>query len=440
MTGHLSMSTRELDRLQVLVRVSERRLTQREAARVLGVTERQLRRLWTAYRQRGAAGLVSRKRGRRSNRRLADALREDALALVRERYSDFGPTFAHEKLTEVHGLGVSVSTLRTWMADSGLWVPRVQRQRSVHQPRARRECYGELIQIDGSDHHWFEERAGRCTLLVFIDDATGKLMELRFCDGESTFNYFEAAKSYLERHGKPVAFYSDKASVFRVNAKQPSAGDGYTQFGRAMGELNIDTMCANTPQAKGRVERANSTLQNRLVKELRLANISSIDGANRFASEFMEDFNKRFAHPALNPHDAHRPLRSDETLQKVFTWQETRKVTRSLTLHYKRAMYILDPSDAARRAMGKHVTLYETEDGEVSIVHDGHQLSARAFHKEGHVHQAAIVENKLLGAALHYAKQMQQERDDKKLKSKAVTKRDKRLLRARQAEASALPA
>jgi len=438
--GHLVMSNRELDRLQVLVRVSERRLTQREAARVLGVTERQLRRLWTAYRQRGAAGLVSGKRGRRSNRRLPETRREVALALVRERYSDFGPTFAHQKLVELHGIAISVSTLRTWMTDAQLWVPRLQRQRGVHQPRARRECYGELIQIDGSDHRWFEDRAPRCTLLVFIDDATGKLMELRFCDGESTFNYFEAAKSYLQRHGKPVAFYSDKASVFRVNAKQPTAGDGYTQFGRAMGELNIDTMCANTPQAKGRVERANSTLQNRLVKELRLANISSIDGANRFASEFMEDFNKRFARPALNPHDAHRPLRPDETLQKVFTWQERRKVTRSLTFHYKRTMYILEPSDAARHAMGKHVTLYETEGGEVTIVHDGHQLSARAFHKEGHVRQAAIVDNKQLGAALHHAKQMQQQRDEEKIQSTSLNKRDKRLLRARQAEASTLPA
>jgi len=438
--GHLVMSSRELDRLQVLVRVSERRLTQREAARVLGVTERQLRRLWTAYRQRGAAGLVSGKRGRRSNRRLPEASREVALALVRERYSDFGPTFAHEKLVELHGLAISVSTLRTWMTDAQLWVPRLQRERGVHQPRARRECYGELIQIDGSDHRWFEERAPRCTLLVFIDDATGKLMELRFCDGESTFNYFEAAKSYLERHGKPVAFYSDKASVFRVNAKQPTAGDGYTQFGRAMGELNIDTMCANTPQAKGRVERVNSTLQNRLVKELRLASISSIEAANHFARAFIDDFNQRFAHPALNPHDAHRPLRANETLHQVFTWQETRKVTRSLTLHYKRVMYILDQTDAARRAMGKHVTIYETEDGEVRIVHDDHELSARAFHKEGHVRQAAVVENKLLGAALQFAKQMQEERDNKKLQSPALTKRDQRLLRARQAQAVALPA
>ena len=440
MSGHLVMSNRKLDRVQVLVRVSERRLTQREAARVLGVTERQLRRLWKAYRQHGAAGLVSGLRGRRSNRRLTEAAREAALGLVRARYSDFGPTFAHEKLTEVHGLKVSVSTLRTWMTDAQLWVPRLQRERSVHQPRARRECYGELIQIDGSDHEWFENRAPRCTLLVFIDDATGKLMELRFCDGESTFNYFEAAKCYLERHGKPVAFYSDKASVFRVNAKQPDSGDGYTQFGRAMGELNIDTMCANTPQAKGRVERANSTLQDRLVKELRLANISTVDAANSFALRFVEDFNRRFARPALNPHDAHRPVRPDETLRRVFTWQETRKVTRSLTLHYKRVMYILEPSDAARRAMGKHVTIYETENGEVSIVHDGHELAARAFQKEGHVQQAAIVDNKLLGAALHYAKQMQQERDDKALRSGSLTKRDQRLLRGRQTEAAALPA
>ncbi len=422
------MSHRELDRLQVLVRVCERRLTQKEAARVLGVTERQLRRLWKRYNEHGAQGLVSRKRGRRSNRRLADGTRDKALGLVRERYSDFGPTFAHEKLTEVHGLELSVTTLRTWMTEAELWVPRAQRERRVHQPRARRECYGELIQVDGSDHRWFEDRAPSCILLVFIDDATGRLMELHFCDGESTFNYFEAARSYLQRHGKPVALYSDKASVFRVNAKQPQSGDGFTQFGRAMGELNIDTMCANTPQAKGRVERVNSTLQNRMVREMRLAGISSIDDANRFASSFMADFNKRFARPALNPHDAHRPLRSDEQLREIFLWQETRKVTRSLTVHYKRVMYVLDKTDAARQAMGKRVTLYETGDGEISIRYNGQELAARAFDKEGHVQQAAIVENKLLGAALEHVKRLQRERDEEKLQRKSFTKRDKRLL------------
>jgi len=430
------MSKRELDRLQVLGRVSERRLGQREAARVLGVTGRQLRRLWGAYQREGAAGLTSKKRGRRSNNRLPDPTRNHVLDLVRERYADFGPTFAREKLAEVHGCCVSVSTLRTWMTEAKLWVPRAQRLRHVHQPRQRRECFGELIQIDGSDHHWFEDRAERCTLLVYIDDATGALMELRFCDGESTFNYFEATKAYLLRHGKPVAFYSDKASVFRVSAKNPAGGDGYTQFGRAMGELNIETMCANTPQAKGRVERVNATLQDRLVKELRLAGISTAEQANEFAVGFREDFNKRFARPALSAHNAHRPLRADEHLPEIFTWQEKRKVSKSLTLHYKRVMYLLEDTDESRCAMGNDVDIVETAEGEIQIRHKGRQLAARAFEKEGHVRQAAIVENKLLGAALQYAKELQERRDDKKLRSRSVTKREKRLLRARQAEAS----
>ena len=434
------MSTRELDRLQVLVRVSEGRLTQREAARVLGVCERQVFRIWKAYQAKGPAGLVSKKRGRRSNNHLPDCLQALATDLVRQRYADFGPTFAQEKLEELHGLKVSEATLRRWMTEAGIWVPRAQRLRRIYQPRQRRECFGELIQIDGSDHQWFEDRAPRCTLLVYIDDATSALMELRFCDGESTFNYFKASKTYLRRHGKPVAFYSDKASVFRVNAKNPAGGDGYTQFGRAMGELNIETMCANTPQAKGRVERVNGTLQDRLVKELRLAGISTIDEANEFAVPFMEDFNKRFACPALNPHDAHRPLRADEDLPEIFTWQEKRKLSKSLTLHYKRVMYLLEDTDQARHAMGNYVDIVETEDGEIHIRHNGHGLAARAFAKQGgHVNQAAIVDNKLLGAALLHAKQLQEERDDKKLQSRSMTKRDKRLLRARQAEA-ALPA
>ena len=435
------MSSRELDRLQVLGRVEQRRLTQREAARVLGVTERQLRRLWAAYRRDGPAGLASKKRGRRSNNRLCDAARDQVVALVRERYADFGPTFAQEKLAELHGLDISVSTLRTWMTSAELWVPRAQRARRVHQPRQRRECYGELIQIDGSDHHWFEDRSPtRCTLLVYIDDATGKLMQLRFCESESTFSYFEATRRYLERHGKPVAFYSDKAGVFRVNAKKPTGGDGYTQFGRAMGELNIETLCANTPQAKGRVERVNATLQDRLVKEMRLAGISNIDDANEFVGGFVESFNRRFGRPALNPHDAHRPLREGEDLPEIFTWQETRKVSRSLTLHYKRVMYLLQDTKAARAAMSRKVNVCETEDGEVSIWHAGHQLQATAFDKEGHVHQAAIVENKHLGAALQYAKQLQEQRSKQRLQGPSVTKRDRRLVRKKQEQAAALTA
>ncbi|MBW2421428.1 MAG: ISNCY family transposase, partial [Deltaproteobacteria bacterium] len=211
------MSYEELDRVSVIERVIEKRLTQVEAARMLGLTSRQVRRLRRAYERDGPIGLASKRCGRPSNRRLRSESRREALAIVRSQYADFGPTLAHEKLTEVHGLEFSVETLRHWMIDDGLWVPRAFREPRIQQPRRRRPCRGELIQIDGSDHEWFEDRAGRCTLLVFFDDATSELMELRFCESESAFSYFTALRSYLGQHGKPVALYSDKAAVFRVN-------------------------------------------------------------------------------------------------------------------------------------------------------------------------------------------------------------------------------
>ncbi len=206
--------------MRLIERVIEKRLTQREAARTLGVTSRQVRRLRDAYVADGAPGLASKRRGRPSNRRRASALSREALATVRSRYKGFGPTLAHEKLTELHGLRLSVETLRHWMIEDGLWLPRARREPRIQQPRRRRPCRGDLVQIDGSDHEWFEDRAPRCTLLVFVDDATSALMELLFCESESAFSYFAALRSYLERHGKPVALYSDKAGLFRVNRKE----------------------------------------------------------------------------------------------------------------------------------------------------------------------------------------------------------------------------
>src|SRR5207247_410073 len=257
--------------LQVMSQLAERRLTRRRAAALLRLSERQIRRLYRAFRRDGAKALASRHRGRPSNRQLATATREQALTLVRERYVDFGPTFAHQKLTEQHGLAFSVETLRGWMTAAGLWVPRAQRLRRSQPPRPRRACLGELVQIDGSEHAWFEDRGPVCTLLVYVDDATSRLMELAFAEVESTFDYFRATRRYLERHGKPMAFYSDRLSVFHVQARdRAQGGPGLSQFGRALRDLNIDSLCANSPQAKGRVERANGTLQDRLVKELRL--------------------------------------------------------------------------------------------------------------------------------------------------------------------------
>lgn len=217
------------------------------------------------YRDGGAPAIADRRRGRHSNNRLPDAVRDHAVDLVRKLYPDFGPTLAAEKLAERHNLRISRETLRNWMRRAGIWVSRAEHLR-FQQPRHRREHVGELVQIDGSEHRWFEDRAPSCTLLVFVDDATSRLMELRFVASESTLAYFEALKTYLVRHGKPVAFYSDKHSIFRVSNENVVSGNGMTQFGRALSELNIEILCANTSQAKGRVECAHHTLHDRLVR------------------------------------------------------------------------------------------------------------------------------------------------------------------------------
>ena len=248
----ITMSMREADRLKTVQAVVDRMLRVGQAAQRLGLGRRQLERLIQRYKDEGTAGLVSRKRGQRSNHQLEPGVAQRAIELIRERYADFGPTLACEKLNERHGLVLGVETVRSLMIAAGLWVPRKQRAAKVHQPRNRRDCLGELIQIDGSDHAWFEDRAPSCTLLVFIDDATSRLMQLRFVPTESSFAYFEATRGYLEAHGKPVAFYSDKASIFRPVSKPEFSERGVTQFGRALYELNIDIMCANTFTLSGR--------------------------------------------------------------------------------------------------------------------------------------------------------------------------------------------
>ncbi len=272
----VTLNMRELDRLKVIQAVVDTGLKPGRAAERLGLTVRQIERLVIRYRESGVAGLVSRQRGRPGNRRLDDDVAQRALALIRERYADFGPTLACEKLYECHGIRLAKETVRRLMTDAGFWVPRRQRPPKVYQPRARRACLGELIQIDGSEHAWFEDRAPQCTLLVYVDDATSRLMYLHFTATESTFSYFEATRVYIEGYGKPRAFYSDKASVFRTT-NVGKTGNRVTHFGRAMYELNIDVFCANSSSAKGRVERAHKTLQDRLVKEMRLRGISTIE-------------------------------------------------------------------------------------------------------------------------------------------------------------------
>jgi len=300
------MSERDLRRIEVLSDVRAGRRTVAAAAAVLSISERQAYRLLARYDADGGGGLIHKARGRTSNRSRNEGIRKYAVELVKTRYADFGPTLATEVLLDRHQLQIGRETLRRWMMAEGVWLSRKQR-RSFHQPRLRRECRGELVQIDGSEHRWFEDRGDRCTLLVFIDDATSSLMQLRFVSGESTGSYFEALQGYLATHGCPVAFYSDKHSVFRIN-RDAQGGAGMTQFGRALAELNIEIICANSSPAKGRVERANRTLQDRLVKELRLENVCDMDTGNAFLPGFLTRFNERFALHAAKPQNLHRPL------------------------------------------------------------------------------------------------------------------------------------
>jgi hypothetical protein len=413
-SGTITMSMREIDRLKTIQAVVDGNLKPMLAAQRLALTTRQVQRLANRYRLEGAIGLVSRKRGCPSNHQLPADRARSALSIIRDRYADFGPTLACEKLRECHGIVISKETVRKLMAEIGLWIPRRLRSSKIYQPRNRRSCLGELVQIDGSDHAWFEARAPVCTVLVYVDDATSRLLYLHFTYSESTFSYFEATRAYLEQHGKPLTLYSDKASVFRSNQKNAAAGDGHTQFARALFELNIDLICANSSQAKGRVERMNLSLQDRLVKELRLQGISTMAAANAWAPAFIADYNGRFAKPPRNDLNAHRPLRRDENLDLIFTVRERRRVTSHLTLQYDKMLYLLDDTQEARAQIGKYIELYEYPDGHIDVRANGIALAYTTYDKLPVTNQAAIVDNKRLGHILEIAQEVQKKRDNRR--------------------------
>ena len=391
----LTMSKQELTRLEVMQRIKDKRLTQKEAAGMLKKSVRQIKRLFRAYKAQGAKGLISGRRGKPSNHRLDEQVEQQVLDLLKEKYEDFGPTLAHEKLTEVHKLQLSRESVRRIMIEEGMWKPKRAKKPSAHQMRERRACFGEMIQIDGSDHAWFEERGPKCTLLVYIDDATGQLVELWFVPDETFFAYCEASRHYFERYGKPVAFYSDKHGIFRVNQEQTTGlGSGLTQFGRAMQDLDIQIICANSPQAKGRVERANQTLQDRLVKELRLRGISDIQAANAYLPEFRDDFNRRFAVLPRSTHDAHRPLLKTENLDLILTHQKTGTLSKNLTVQSNHVIYQIQSDRPDYTLRNAQVTVCENAKGEVTILYRNVPLEYTIFHKPAR--QAEVVDTKTL--------------------------------------------
>jgi transposase len=394
----LQMSRKELDRAQVMRQLDERQIKARHAAEQLGLSIRQIRRLIKVYRREGAEALLSKKRGRPSHHQLDPKIKAQAVEWIVTRYADFGPTLAREKLNEVHHLSIGRGTVRRLMIQQGLWKPRRARRPVIHPLRERRARLGELIQIDGSPHSWFENRAPACTLLVFIDDATGRLMQMLFTAAESTFSYFEATERYVQQHGKPVAFYSDKLSVFRINSPNDLSGSGTTQFTRAMDQLGIKVICANTPQAKGRVEHIIQVLQDRLVKEMRLRGISHMAAGNAYLPEFIRDYNARFAVVPREVEDAHRPLLPSEDLARVLTVKEQRVLSKNLTVQYNKVIYQIQtkrPTYALRNAT---VVICQNRRGEIVIEYQGKPLAYSVYREQAR--QAEVVTSKQIALKL----------------------------------------
>jgi transposase len=371
------MSGKELTRLETVHAVLDRRMRQREAASRLGLSVRQVKRLVRAYRRDGATGLVSQRRGRPSNRRIPDAEKVHFIALVREHYEDFGPTLAAEYLAHEHGFLRSVETLRSWMIEGDVWEAKRARRRHPHPPRERRPRLGELIQIDGSPHDWFEGRGLRCCLIGFIDDATSRVLQGRFVPVESTRAYLEVLRDHVLAHGVPAACYSDRHSIF---TKHDPEDQSPTQVERAMLDLGIEPIQARSPQAKGRIERLFETLQDRLVKAMRLAGISDLDAANAFLERYLPEHNERFATPARQPGDAHQPWRRKRSaLERICALHHERKISKDVVVSFQNQHYlVLTRGNRLYSTLrGSRVTVCEHLDGSIELLHKERPLSYR---------------------------------------------------------------
>ena len=393
------MSAKERDRLAVIRRAADREITQVRAGELLKLGVRQIKRLVSAYRRRGDRGLVSGRRGKASNNRLDTGAAARIEAALRDRYSDFGATFAAEKLAEHEGIEVSKETVRGIQIRLGLHVPRERRKKRVFQLRERRSRFGELIQIDGSVHDWLEGRGPRMTLLVFIDDATSRLTSLRFAPAETTQAYELALRSHILAHGVPLALYSDRHGIFRVNAKELESGDGLTEFGRATGRLGIEHICAWTPQAKGRVERANQTLQDRLIKEMRLAGISDMAGAQAFLPGFMARHNHRRAVQPKHAGDAHRPwTHGIAALDAALAIHEPRTLSKALTFSAGGAVHCIKTAGAGIALRGAKITVRRYLDGHMDVVFKDRVLDYTTVRRLPRA--AAIEDDKTIDARL----------------------------------------
>jgi hypothetical protein len=374
------MSQKERDRLQVLHEAKKKQITQKQAGEQMGVTERRVRKLLARMQKEGDRAVVHGLRGRESNRKIAETVREKAVALVKREYGDFGPTLAREYLAEGHGMEVSRETLRQWMMGAQLWKPRRARIERAHTWRPRRAQCGELVQWDTSEHDWLEGRGEKFYLIAMIDDASSRA-KARFVRHDSTEENLRLLGTYLKRWGRPGAFYTDKASLFRTaRAPQPEEQlEGQrprTQIGRALEELGIEWIPAHSPQAKGRVERFFGTAQDRLVKGLRKAGASTLEEAQQYLEKvYLPLWNRRFVVAAANLTDAHRPLGCEHNLAAILSWVESRVVASDYTVRFQGRSYQIARASIRPGMRGGRVRVEKRLDASVAVRFRQHYLA-----------------------------------------------------------------
>ena len=362
----ITMSRAELEQVGIFERLLKKEIRQKEGAKLLDLSLRQVKRKIKEYRKIGAVSLVHGNRGKPSNRVIDKELADKALTLIKENYPDFGPTFASEKLEENHGIIINHETLRKLMIKEGIWKPKTVRIVVKHFWRERKECFGEMVQLDGSPHHWFEDRAEPCTLIAFIDDATSKVLWLEFAESESTMSLMVSTRNYIEKFGRPASFYADRGVVYKVNKDNPN-GDKITQYKRALDELHTKLIHARSPQAKGRVENLFGTLQDRLVKELRMASISTIEEANKFVRKvYLPKHNAKFAVKPKSEINLHKSI-DGYTLDDIFCLKDDRKINNDFTISYKTRFLQLEEKQNTIVRPKNIVTIIEHLDKTIEI-------------------------------------------------------------------------
>lgn len=391
-------------RQEIIKLIKAKKLKQSAAADALGISIRQVKRLCRATGQQNVSSVPCARRGHPAANRIPVTVKEKIIELAQDTYVGFGPTFMAEKLSERDGINVSHETLRKILIAAGIWKNKRDRKIAVHQSRERRTCFGELIQIDGSPHAWLEERGEKCCLILFIDDATSIVLYAHLEPVETTVAYFRGILSCVKEYGIPLSYYSDRHMIFRVNNAKTAEVEA-TQFERGCTELGIEGICANSPQAKGRVERANRTFQDRLVKEFRLAGVSDRESGNKFLLTYLPKYNKKFSVCAREPEDMHRHIiPDDEMLQYILSIQEKRSVTKNLEISFENKIYQLVNEGNGHRLQNKKVTVCQMLSGEIHVLSPkGRPLQYRVM--AARTKGGAVLDDKSLNAHIDQLKQ-----------------------------------